>query len=84
MNTTTDQIFEFDDLDELWNRVKDLQPDVHLGVKSRSIMAQGVISEVKEDPRFKDFTTYAAKHKGSFQRTDLYLFTIYRTPQNPK
>ena len=78
MNTTTDQIFEFDDLDDLWNRVKDLKSGEHLGVKSRSIMAQGVMSEIKEDARFKEFTTSAAKHKGSFQRTDLYLFTIHK------
>jgi len=74
----TDQGVEFDDLDDLFNRVKDLKSGEHLAVRSRTIMAQGVISELKEDPRFHDFTASAAKHKGAFQRNDLNLFTIQR------
>ncbi len=78
MNTTTDQIFEFDDLDDLWKRIKDLKPGERLAVRNRTIMAQGMMSEIKEDTRFNEFTTYAAKHKAPFQRTDLHLFTIYK------
>jgi len=78
MNMTTDQIFEFDDLDDLWKRVKDLKSGENLAVRNRTIMAQGVISEIREDPRFKEFTASAASHKGSFQRTDLHLFTIHK------
>ena len=77
MNMTTDQIFEFDDLDDLWKRVKDLKSGENLAVRNRTIMAQGVISEIREDPRFKEFTASAAKHI-TFQRTDLHLFTIHK------
>src|SRR3954471_23329688 len=74
----TDQAVEFDDLDDLYNRVKDLNSGDHIAVRSRTIQAQGVISELREDPRFHDFTASAAKHKGSFQHNDLNLFTIQR------
>jgi hypothetical protein len=79
--TTSNPVFDFDDLNALWNRVKDLKPNEHLQVRRPDQGAQGAINEIKADLRFKDFTTYNARHTKPFEATDTTLFTIYKTPK---
>ncbi|HEV8603880.1 MAG TPA: hypothetical protein VGQ99_00860 [Tepidisphaeraceae bacterium] len=78
MISTSDQVFEFHDLDALWDRVKDLKS--HLEVRRPGQGAQGAIDEIGHDARFKDFTTRGGKYNRQFDPIDLTVFTIYRTP----
>jgi len=76
MNITTEEIFDFDHLDQLWQRVRDLRPGVRLAVRNPNLGAQGVRLKISKDERFSDFTTYAARHTGPFSPSDVYSFTI--------
>ena len=84
MVVTKDQIFEFDDLDTLWERVKDLSQTEHLEVRrcgpAGAQAAQGAINETRNDPRFADFIVSVAKHRRAYELDDQTLFRISRKP----
>ena len=78
MNITTVEIFEFEHLDQLWERIRDLRPGASLAVRNPSIGSQGVRLKISRDERFSQFTTYAARHTGPFAPSDVYSFTIHK------
>jgi len=78
MNITIEEIFDFDHLDQLWQRVNGLRPGVRLAVRNPNMGAQGVRLKISRDERFSDFTTYAARHTAPFAPSDVYSFTIYK------
>jgi hypothetical protein len=78
MNITTEQIFEFEHLDQLWERVRDLRPGLSLAARNPNIGAQGARLKISRDERFSNFTTYAARHTAPFATGDAYSFTIHK------
>ena len=78
MNISTQAIFDFDHLDELWQRVQELRPGTRLAVRNPAIGAQVARRKISRDERFSDFTTYAARHTGPFAAGDVYTFTIHK------
>jgi hypothetical protein len=84
MKTPNADVFEFDTLEQLWSRVKQLKGSEHLQVRrvwpGGSQGAQGAIIEIEAEGRFKGFETYVARHMGPFEQNDQTLFTIHRNP----
>lgn len=78
MITTTEAIFEFEHLDQLWERVRNLRPGASLAVRNCSMGSQGARLRISRDERFSDFTTYAARHSGPFAAGEVYSFTIHK------
>lgn len=79
MTVTNNAVLEFDTLDELHDWVKDLKHE-RVVVRRKGQLAQGAILDIRRDPRFNGFTTYAASATRPGMGTDLTVFTIYRAP----
>jgi len=73
-----DDVFEFDDLDELWALVKNMRAYAQVVVCRRGQMAQGVMDAIGRDAWFAEFTTNAARRIAPGQKSDPRLFSIYR------
>lgn len=80
MVSIKDDVFEFDDLDELWALVKNMRAFAQVSVCRRGQMPQEVMDEIGGDARFAEFTTNLAKRITPGQQTDPRLFSIYRNP----
>ena len=78
MNTVTKEIFDFDHLDQLWERIQELRPGMRLAVHNPNLGAQVARLKISRDERFSEFTTYAARHAGPFAPGDAYSFTIHK------
>src|SRR4051812_14789888 len=82
MVATKDQIFEFDNLDALWDEVKGLSQTRHLQVRGLrgAQLAQGAIEQINRDPRFEGFIASIAKYTPPGDLSEPTVFRIFRKP----
>lgn len=79
-----DVVFEFDDLDALWDRIMDFKPNEHLLARRKGQGAQGAIDAIRADPRFGDYMTNVGKYWQPSQREDRTVFSISRKPKRKR
>jgi len=71
--------YEFDHLDELYERVGDLKPGQEIKVRRRGQIAQDAMKEVNSDPRFEDSSVFQyARNAGPWTLPDPTVFMIQR------
>ena len=73
----------FNNVDELWEMVKPLDPGDCLLVRHERQAAQGVFNDIEDDPRFNDFRVSNARHTVPFQKDDSRAFTICKKRPPP-
>jgi len=71
-------IFEFDNLDALHKRVKDLKAGETIEVKHTSLVAFAIINDLEGDERFKNFQYVTAKFYRQGDPVDHSSFEISR------
>jgi hypothetical protein len=81
MTATKDQIFEFDNLDTLWDEVTGLSKTEYLQVRHSGCEdVQEAISRIRNDPRFGGFIASVAKAPRPGESEDPAAFLIFRKP----